>query len=62
VALALDIVGRPLNPDDPLIRDALLSLKKLKGEGKQEEIKVVLGWELNSRCLKIALTQAKFEI
>jgi hypothetical protein len=62
VALALDIVGRPLDPLDALPREALLSLKKLKGEGKQEEIKVVLGWELNSRKLTIGLTPGKFEI
>jgi hypothetical protein len=46
VDLALNIVGRPIDSDEPIMRDALLSLKKLQGEGKQEEIKVVLGWEL----------------
>jgi hypothetical protein len=62
VALVLDVVGRPLDPLDALPCEALLSMKKLKREGKQEEIKVVLGWELNSRKLTIGLTQGKFEI
>jgi hypothetical protein len=62
VALTLDIVGCPLNLKDRLPCDTLLSLKKLQCEGKQEEIKVVLGWELNASKLTIALTQVKFEI
>jgi hypothetical protein len=62
VALALDVVGCPLALNDPLARDALISSKKLQGEGKQEENKIVLGWEMNSRTLAIALTEAKFEI
>jgi hypothetical protein len=62
VALALDVVGCPLGLLDTLPREALLSLKKLKGEGKHEDIKVVMGWELNSITLTIGLTQGKFEI
>jgi hypothetical protein len=51
-----------LDPYEPLMRDVILSLKKLKVEGNQEECKVMLGWELNSRILTIAPTQAKFEM
>jgi hypothetical protein len=55
-------VGCPLDLHDPLPHDALLFLRKLQGEGKREEIKVVWGWDLNSRKLTIARTQGKFEI
>jgi hypothetical protein len=60
LAVAVVVVGRLLDSDDPLQRDAPLSLKKLQGEGHQTELKIVLGWELNSRSLTIALSQAKF--
>jgi predicted DsbA family dithiol-disulfide isomerase len=50
--LAVEVVGRPFDLDDSLPRDALLSLKKLQGEGQQAEIKMNLGWELKSWSLK----------
>jgi hypothetical protein len=61
VGLALDVTGRPLYLDDPLPLGALLSLKKLQGEGQQAELKVFLAWNLNSRSLTIALSQRTFE-
>jgi hypothetical protein len=60
--LELDVVGQALDSDEPLPRDVLLSLKKLQGEGQQAELKIVLGSELNSWSLTIALSYVKFEI
>jgi hypothetical protein len=58
----MDAVGRRLDHDEPLLRDTLLSLSKLKGEGQMSEVKVTIGWELHSRILIISLSQDKFEI
>ncbi|MGH7955272.1 MAG: hypothetical protein ACREOZ_04855 [Gloeomargaritales cyanobacterium] len=60
VALALHIMGRPVQAHEPIPRDDILSLKKLLGEGRMEEIKVILGWEVNSRALTIALPIEKY--
>ncbi|MGH7974512.1 MAG: hypothetical protein ACREBR_03205, partial [bacterium] len=60
VVLALHTMGRPVQLYEPIPRDDLLSFKKLFGEGRMEEIKVILGWEINSRRLTIALPKEKF--
>jgi hypothetical protein len=61
VTLALDAAGPPLDVDDRLLHE-VLALKKLHDEGCQAEVKIMLGWELNSCLLNISLIQAKFQI
>jgi len=58
VPLALHIMGCPLDPTDPIPHDDILSLKKLAGEGRMEERKTILGWEINSRTLTISLPES----
>ena len=59
VALAIHIFFRPVNENDPLPREDVLSLRKLLGEGKLEEVKVILGWMIDSRRFTIHLTEDK---
>ena len=59
VALAIHIFFRPVNENDPLPREDVLSLRKLLGEGKLEEVKVILGWMVDSRRFTIKLTEDK---
>ena len=60
VPLALHIMGRPCNSTDPIPCDDLLSLKKLAGEGRMEEVKIILGWEIHMRKLMIALPEFRY--
>ena len=53
-------MGRPCNSTDPIPCDDLLSLKKLAGEGRMEEVKIILGWEIIMRQLTIALHESKY--
>ena len=43
VPLTIHTVGRPLSQLELIKRDAMLSLSKLQGEGRLEEMKVVTG-------------------
>ena len=61
VPLALDILGRPVSPQEPVPWDELLSIIKLYAEGAMQEIQVVTGWEINTRKFQVALTADKFE-
>jgi hypothetical protein len=51
--------GRPKDPDEPLVRDACLSMTKFLAEATPEETKVVLGWQLDTRRMTIALPPNK---
>ena len=42
--LALHVFFRPVNEDDPVQRDDILSLRKLLAAGGLEEMKMILGW------------------
>ena len=59
VALALHTFFRPVNEDDPVPRDDILSLRKLLAEGRLEETKTVLGWYIDSRAFVIKLAADK---
>lgn len=59
VALAIHIFFRPVNEQDPLVREDVLSLRKLLGEGKLEEVKIILGWIVDSRRFIVKLTNDK---
>ena len=61
VLLAMHIIGRPFNQNDPIKRLDLVSLSKLIAEARLEETKILLGWKLNTRTLKISLPFDKFK-
>jgi hypothetical protein len=61
VSLAVDVMSRPVMPNEPLPRSALLNATKLAAEGALEETKIVLGWKLDTRRLLISLPDHKFK-
>jgi hypothetical protein len=62
IILALEIVGRPINKREPLIREELASKSKLLAESGLSETKCILGWELNTRELSIRLPNDKYVV
>ena len=61
VLLAMHIVGRPFDNDNPIKRLDLVSLSKLIAEAGLEESKILLGLKLDSRSLVISLPYDKFK-
>jgi len=59
IPLAIRTLARPLSSDDIIPRKDLISLKKLQAEGELSEVKIILGWEINTRSLLIALPEHK---
>ena len=62
VPLAIHILGRPVAPNEPIPRQDLICLKKLEAEGRLEEKKTVLGWNINTRLLTINLPHYKYKV
>ena len=60
VLLAIHTVARPLDSQDEIPRKEIISLKKFQAEGSPSEQKVVLGWHLDTRSLRIHLPKHKF--
>ncbi len=60
--LAIHILCRPLAQIEPIYRDDCLSLGKLAEEGTLSECLIILGWQINTRLLTIALPSKKFKI
>ena len=58
--LAIHVLCRPLDTNEPLLREEFLSLSKLKEEGSVSEKFTLLGWDINTRKLTIALPEKKF--
>jgi hypothetical protein len=58
---AVRTVSRPLDDKDQIPRKDIISLKKFIAEGTPSETKIVLGWLLNTRTLRISLTEHKFK-
>jgi hypothetical protein len=58
--LAIHVLCRPLDSNEPLLREDCLSLSKLKEEGSLSEKFTLLGWDINTRKLTIALPEKKF--
>ena len=54
VPFVLHLFGRPQNPNDALSQDDLLSLEKFLAEATPSELKVILGWLLDTLCLLIS--------
>ena len=61
VPLAIHIVGRPISKKEPLPRNHLISIDKLKAEGRMEEVKIDLGWHFDTRRLLVSLSDDKFK-
>ena len=61
VLLAMEIIGRPLNENDPLPREPLIALNKLLSEGGLDEHFIALGWMIDTRAFTVALTEDKFK-
>lgn len=59
LAFVVHIFGRPNHPEDAFPRDDLLSLKKFEHEGRPSECKIVLGWLLDTRRLRVSLPALK---
>ena len=59
--LAIHVLCRPLAADEPILREDCLSLKKLEEEGTLSECLTILGWQINTRLLTIALPYEKFK-
>jgi len=59
--LAIHSVARPVEPTDDIPRVDIISTKKLQAEGTFEEVKIVLGWQLNTRSLLISLPRDKHQ-
>ena len=57
--LAIHTLFRPLQPSEPLKRDNALSLRKLAEEGKLAEQKTCLGWDINTKSLRVSLPEEK---
>jgi hypothetical protein len=58
--LAIHSLCCPLDPAEPIFREDCLSLGKLAEEGRLSECFNIIGWNLNTRNLKIALPPKKF--
>jgi len=58
--LAIHTLCHPLDPAEPIFREDCLSLGKLAEEGQLSECFTILGWNLNTRNLTIALPPKKF--
>ena len=59
IPLAMHIFGRPLSPNEPIPRSALISHNKLLAEGRIEEVKMLLGWLYDTRRHLISLPDDK---
>lgn len=59
VPMVINAFARPLNDQKQLQSLNLISLKKFQAEGRMEEIKVVLGWDINTCTLLISLPADK---
>ena len=57
--LVIQTLFRPLHPSEPLKQDDTFSLRKLAGEGKLDEHKICLGWDINTHSLRLSLPEEK---
>jgi hypothetical protein len=57
----IDFFGRPKDPNEPLVRNACLSMSKFRAEAMPEETKIMLGWLLDTRKMVIALPDNKVQ-
>jgi hypothetical protein len=60
--LVICLLGRRLYNNEPIARKWLLSLSKFSAEGQAKEIKMVLGWQLNTPELLVSLPEYKHSV
>ena len=60
--LIIHSIFRPKDPEEPIERDDNISMKKLMAEGQPSEIRVMLGWQIDSRRMRISLPTTKATI
>jgi hypothetical protein len=60
IPFILHLFGRPLQEDESLQRDNILSIKKLLAEATLAEHQTILGWIIDTRRLLIQLPENKF--
>lgn len=58
--LAIEAIGRRMSDAEQVIRDPLLNIKKLQGEGAPSETKIILGWKFCLRSLTMSLPTDKY--
>jgi hypothetical protein len=61
IPLAIHTMSGPLDSSDEIPRKEIISLKKLSEEGTPSEVKIVLGWTINTRNLRIYLPEDKYK-
>jgi hypothetical protein len=59
--LTIHTFARSTDNNDILPRKDIISMKKIRAEGRLEEIKTVLGWVLNTRSLRLSLPVEKLQ-
>jgi hypothetical protein len=59
--LAFDTCACPLDPNEPIPCKTMEARDKLAAEAMLEEQKMILGWFLDFRCLRITLPDNKFK-
>ena len=59
VPLAMHTVGHPVHNDKTIPRNNLIYFRKLYGEGKLEEIKIVTGWGIYTHRFIVFMTDDK---
>jgi hypothetical protein len=62
IPLAIHTLSRPINDNDAIPRNDIISMKKFLAEGNMEESKTILGWIVNTRTLFIKLPPDKHSI
>ena len=64
ILLTIYLMARPFCPNNDTSTDVLhsyiLSTKKWLAEGAQEEVKTILGWQVDTRRLVVSLPQDKY--
>jgi len=60
IPLSIHSLSRPVDSMDDLPRIDIISEKKLQAEGTFDEVKMVLGWVINTRSLIISLPLDKY--
>ena len=59
VPLVLHTFFRPSNTQDSGPRDPIINMTKHAAEGKLEEVKVILGWKIDTHLFRVFLTKEK---
>ena len=59
VPLALEAITRPIQKGDDITRNTIISMKKHFAEGRLSETKTILGWNIDTRRLRVLLTPEK---